>query len=95
MSRLSLVIISVIFLAGCMQSATNYWQHKSISSDQWSSDHNRCKRAVDRHLGLTRSYEADQGLSQYDEQMRLYEVSNKQKKLVAECMRKLGYVPVR
>jgi hypothetical protein len=89
------LIATVVALTGCMKSAPKYWQHKTIPSEQWSSDHSRCKRAVDKHLGLYSTYEADQNLDQYSEQMRRYEVGKKQKKLVADCMRKLGYVPVR
>ncbi|WP_135081865.1 hypothetical protein [Terasakiella sp. SH-1] len=75
-------------------STPTYWQHKTIPSSQWRNDQNRCKRAVDKHLSLNKRYHADQGLNHYDEQMRLYDVGKKQKKLVATCMRKLGYVPV-
>ncbi len=96
MKKHSLFILgAVTLLAACTQTAPKYWQHKTIPSSQWASDHNRCKRAVDKYLGLNRSYHADQGQSRYDDQMRLYEVAKKQKKLVADCMRKQGYVPVR
>jgi len=85
----------LLVLSACFTAPPKYWQHKTVPSAQWNSDHNKCKRAVDRHLGLTSAYEADQGLDQYSEQMRRYEVGKKQKKLVATCMRKAGYVPIR
>lgn len=88
------VFLTGVFLAGCMQTTPMHWQHKTIPSSQWGSDHQRCKRAADKYLGLSGSFEADQGLSQYDEQMRVYEAGKKQKKLVADCMRKAGYVPL-
>ncbi|SCA57202.1 conserved exported hypothetical protein [Candidatus Terasakiella magnetica] len=92
----ALIALSVlIVLSGCMgASSPVYWKHKTLPSSQWRTDQNRCKRAVDKHLGLDYRNHADQGLSMYDEQMRQYEVGKKQKKLLNSCMRRLGYVPM-
>ncbi len=86
---------ALLMLASCMQSAPKYWQHPKLPSSQWGTDHNKCKRAADKYLGLNASYQADQDISSYSEQMRQYEVGKKQKTLVADCMRKAGYVPMR
>jgi len=93
--RFVISLCAVALLSGCFSKPPVYWQHKTIPSEKWSSDKRRCTRAVDKHLGLTAAYHADQQISTYDERMRVYEVGKKQKKLVADCMRKLGYVPVR
>ena len=89
------ILPAVLLLGACMQTAPNYWQHPKLPSSQWGSDHTKCKRAVDKYLGAKPAYQADQQLSTYDENMRIYNVGKKQKELVADCMRKRGYVPMR
>ncbi len=93
--RALFMVISFSLLAGCMQSTPRYWQHKTIPSSQWGADYNKCKRSVDRYLGLNPRYQADQGLDKYSESMRVYEVGKKQKEMVADCMRRAGYVPMK
>lgn len=86
------------FLAGCMSTAPIHWKHPKHPSSQWSSDHQRCKRATDKYLGKQTRYQADLDIGtgdSYAEQMRVYEVAKKQKKLVAECMYKRGYFPMK
>lgn len=92
--RVIMMMCGLLVLSGCMASAPQHWQHKSIPSSEWRGDERACKRAVDRYLGRNSTYHADQSLSTYDERMRVYEVGKKQKKLVADCMRKKGYVPI-
>ncbi|MDV7338066.1 hypothetical protein RYZ26_00565 [Terasakiella sp. A23] len=87
--------LAVLALSACMQSVPKHWQHPKLPSSQWGSDHTKCKRAADKYLGLIASYEADQDISSFSEQMRQYDAAKKQKKLVADCMRKAGYVPMR
>ncbi len=95
MMRNVLVLCSLVLLSGCFSAPPKYWQHKSIAPEQWGDDHRRCKRAADKYLERTPRYFADQGLSDYEAQMRLYDAGKKRDKLVADCMRKLGYVPAR
>ncbi len=92
--RFLFVFLAVGMLAGCVTTPTRHWQHKTIPSEQWSSDQRRCQRAAERYLGLDTQYHADRGLSAYDERMRQFEVGKKMTKLVGDCMRKRGYVPV-
>jgi hypothetical protein len=90
-----ILLMPLILLTGCFSSPPAYWQHKTIPSDQWNRDKISCTRAAEKKLGLENKYHADQGLSNYDEQMRLYEAGKKLNKMVAICMQRLGYVPVR
>ena len=90
-----LVLIGmVVSLSACGAASTKYWKHKSIPSSQWNSDYRKCQRATDKHLGLNESYHADQNLTQYGEQMRLYKLGKKQNELIGDCMRRLGYTPI-
>lgn len=95
MVRSIFILGGIFLLSACVQTAPKYWQHKTLPSSQWNTDHNRCKRSVDKHLGLDNRFHADQGLDDYSERMRVYEVGKKQKSMVSNCMRKHGYVPIR
>ena len=95
MIKHAFVLLAALSVSACMQSTPRHWQHKTIPSSQWGSDHNRCKRAADRYLGAKPAYQADQQISDYNEQMRVYNVKKKHGKLVSDCMRKAGYVPMR
>jgi len=90
-----ILFAAALILTSCMQSPTRHWQHPKLPSSQWGSDHNKCKRAADKYLGTLPSYQADQNISSYDEQMRIYNVGKKRTKLVSDCMRKAGYVPMK
>jgi len=98
MKKWMISLFVVGLLTGCMSSSPKYWQHRTIPSNQWSSDHNKCKRATDKYLGRYASYQADTDIGNrdaYADQMREYEVGKKQKKMVTDCMRKRGYVPIK
>ena len=92
--RLLFAFCCVALLSGCYSKPVSHWQHKTIPSEQWRPDLNRCKREVDKYLGAYDDNHADQGLDNYSETMRVYDVRKKQQKLVGDCMRRNGYVPM-
>ncbi|NVK20002.1 MAG: hypothetical protein HWE30_14985 [Methylocystaceae bacterium] len=90
-----LILCAALVLSSCMQGPPRHWQHPKVPSSQWGADHNKCKRQADKYLGTKPAYQSEQNISSYDEKMRLYNVGKKQKELVADCMRRAGYVPMK
>lgn len=85
-----LSVLLMMGLSGCM-GRTAHWGHPEKPMDQWQADQKKCQRAAQKELGLDFSMTADQGLSQYDESMRLYELNKRETQMVAGCMTRMGY----
>lgn len=92
--KTGLSLVCILMIGACAPAQVR-WQHNDIPKEQWRSDLNRCNRAVERHLGLDESLHqtGPAQASSYEDQMRLYRLQKSEKRLVADCMKKLGYQP--
>ncbi|MBO6948728.1 MAG: hypothetical protein JJ855_12185 [Rhodospirillales bacterium] len=108
MIRYSLVMLgaAVAFtsgISGCTQRNANVnWQHPTLPKEEWAADFGECRRyarrEMEREAGLPAmgapSDNISGGTSSFNSSMSKYRLQKYQDKAFADCMRRLGYVPI-
>lgn len=106
--RRSLLVLGIAAIgfggiSGCAQRNANVnWQHPTLPKEEWAADFGECRRyarrEMEREAGLpAMSAPGDNiggGTQSFNSSMSAYRLQKYQDKAFAECMRRLGYVPI-
>lgn len=93
--KVLIILVAGVLVNSSCSPAQVHWQHPERPGEQWQRDYRSCQRAAERHLERDGRYHQTmpgQG-SSYEDQMRVYTASKAEKRLVGDCMRKMGYRP--